>query len=165
MIEVPAAVFSLEALAKEVDFLCVGTNDLIQYMLAVDRGNPQVAHLFQPLHPAVLHCLNHIMKVAKSLNKPLRICGEISSNPFYAVLLLGMGFKQMSMNPLSIPLIRRVLREIPLEDSRQIAQKALTFITAAEVHKYLTDAVAKLVPWDISSYAREIAPQNGQNGK
>ncbi len=165
MIEVPAAVFSLEVLAKEVDFLCVGTNDLIQYMLAVDRGNPQVAYLFQPLHPTVLHCLNHIAKVAKGLNKPVRICGEISSNPFYAVLLLGMGFTQLSMNPLSIPTIRRVLREIPMDVSRQIAHKALTFITAQEVYEYLTNAVAKLVPWDLSSYAKEIAPQNGRNGK
>ena len=165
MIEVPAAVFSLEVLAKEVDFLCVGTNDLIQYMLAVDRGNPQVAYLFQPLHPTVLHCLNHITKVATSLNKPVRICGEISSNPFYAVLLLGMGFTQLSMNPLSIPTIRRVLLEIPMDDARQIARKALTFITAQDVHEYLTKAVAKLVPWDLSSYAKEIAPQNGRNGK
>jgi phosphoenolpyruvate-protein phosphotransferase (PTS system enzyme I) len=165
MIEVPAAVFSLEVLAKEVDFLCVGTNDLIQYMLAVDRGNPQVAYLFQPLHPTVLHCLNHIAKVAKGLNKPVRICGEISSNPFYAVLLLGMGLTQLSMNPLSIPTIRRVLREIPIDVSRQIAHKALAFITAQEVYQYLTNAVAKLVPWDLSSYAKEIAPQNGRNGK
>ncbi len=165
MIEVPAAVFSLETLAKEVDFLCVGTNDLIQYMLAVDRGNPQVAYLFQPLHPTVLHCLNHITTVARNLNKPVRICGEISSNPFYAVLLLGMGFTQLSMNPLSIPMIRRVMREIPMEASRQIAQKALTFITAQKVHEYLTGEVAKLIPWDLSAYAKEIAPQNGRNAK
>lgn len=165
MIEVPAAVFSLDVLAKEVDFLCVGTNDLIQYMLAVDRGNPQVAYLFQPLHPTVLQCLNHIVEVARKLNKPVRTCGEISSNPFYAVLLVGMGFTQLSMNPLSIPMIRRVLREIPMDVSRQIALKAMTFITAQEVHEYLTDAVAKLVPWDISSYAKEIVPQNGQSIK
>ena len=103
MIEVPAAVLSLEVLAKEVDFLCVGTNDLIQYMLAVDRGNPHVAYLFQPLHPSVLHCLNHIAKVARKLNKPVRICGEISSNPFFAVLLLGNGIHaaehESALNP------------------------------------------------------------------
>lgn len=165
MIEVPAAAFSLEVLAKEVDFLCVGTNDLIQYMLAVDRGNPRVAYLFQPLHPTVLHCLSRISEIAKSLNKPVRICGEISSNPFYAVLLLGMGFTQLSMNPLSIPTIRKVLREISMEDARKIAQKALTFITAKDVYEYLTVAVANLVPWDLSSYAKEIAPQNGRNGE
>jgi phosphoenolpyruvate-protein phosphotransferase (PTS system enzyme I) len=165
MIEVPAAVVSLEMLAKEVDFLCVGTNDLIQYLLAVDRGNPHVAYLFQPLHPSVLQCLNHIIRVAQKLKKPVRICGEISSNPFYAVLLLGMGFTQLSMNPLSIPTIRRVLHEIPIDASRQIAQKALTFITVNEVYEYLTSSVAKLVSWDLASYAKEIAPQNGRNGK
>jgi phosphoenolpyruvate-protein phosphotransferase (PTS system enzyme I) len=157
MIEVPAAVLSLEVLAKEVDFLCVGTNDLIQYMLAVDRGNPQVAYLFQPLHPSVLQCLKHISEVAKKLSKPVRICGEISSNPFVAVLLFGMGFNQLSMNPLSIPMIRKVLNEIPLEAAQEIAGKALTLITAHEIGKYLTDAVSKLLKTDLSSYAREIA--------
>ena len=158
MIEVPAAVLSLEALAKEVDFLCVGTNDLIQYTLAVDRGNPDVAYLFQPLHPAVLQCLHRIAEIAGKLDKPVRICGEISSNPFFAVLLLGMGFTQLSMNPLSIPQIRRVLREVPLKACRQIAGQVLTSSTAYEVHKYLTETVSKLIGWDLGSYANEIAP-------
>lgn len=157
MIEVPAAVFSLEALAKEVDFLCVGTNDLIQYMLAVDRGNPHVAYLFQPLHPTVLQSLAYIAQVAAKLEKPVRICGEISSNPFFAVLLLGMGYTQLSMNPLSIPAIRRVLREVSLEDSRKIADKALTFGTAQEICDYLTGTLSKLVKTDLAYYAREIA--------
>jgi phosphotransferase system enzyme I (PtsI) len=156
MIEVPAAVLSLEALAKEVDFLCVGTNDLIQYTLAVDRGNPNVAYLFQPLHPAVLQCLDRIADIAKRAGKPVRICGEISSNPLFAVLLLGMGFTDLSMNPLSIPPIRQVLREVPLDASRQIAKEALKFVTANEVHQFLTKAVSKLVSLDLASYANEI---------
>lgn len=162
MIEVPAAVLSLEAIAREVDFLCVGTNDLIQYTLAVDRGNPHVAYLFQPLHPAVLNCLNHIAEVSRRLDKPVRICGEISSNPFFAVLLLGMGFTQLSMNPLSIPAIRRVLLEVPLEAARQVARQALSFVTAQDVHKYLTQAVSGLINWDLTSYAKEIATLNGR---
>lgn len=157
MIEVPAAVLALEALAKEVDFLCVGTNDLIQYTLAVDRGNPQVAYLFQPLHPSVLHCLHRIAEVAEKMRKPVRICGEISSNPFFAVLLIGMGFTQLSMNPVSIPPIRQVLREIPLEASKQIARQALSYVTAHEVHRYLVDAVSRLIDWDLTSYSSEIA--------
>ncbi|MBN1569610.1 MAG: phosphoenolpyruvate--protein phosphotransferase [Acidobacteria bacterium] len=161
MIEVPAVVLSLEKLAKEVDFLCVGTNDLIQYLLAVDRSNAHVAYLFQPLHPSVLTCLNQIRNIARKTRKPVRICGEISSNPFYAVLLVGMGFRQLSMNPLSIPMIRKVLHEIPMSAAQQIAKKALTFVTAAEVYKYLTAEVAKLISWDLSSYAKEIAPPNG----
>jgi phosphoenolpyruvate-protein phosphotransferase (PTS system enzyme I) len=165
MIEVPAAVLSLESLAAESDFLCVGTNDLIQYMMAVDRGNPHVAYLFQPLHPSVLRCLSLISEVAGKMNKPVRICGEISSNPFFAVLLLGMGFTQLSMNPLSIPTIRRVLHEVPIEASRRIAQRALAFVTAHEVHTYLIDAVAKLISWDLSAYTNEIAAPNGRNNK
>ncbi len=165
MIEVPAAVLSLESLAKEVDFLCVGTNDLIQYVLAVDRGNSHVAYLFQPLHPSVLSCLSHISKIAHKLDKPVRICGEISSNPFFAVLLLGMGFTQLSMNPLSIPTIRKVLHEVPIGTSQQIAQKALTFSTTRDVHQYLVQSVSQLVPYDISSYAKEIAAANGPINK
>jgi phosphoenolpyruvate-protein phosphotransferase (PTS system enzyme I) len=165
MIEVPAAVLSLETLAAESDFLCVGTNDLIQYMMAVDRGNPHVAYLFQPLHPAVLRCLSLISEVAAKSGKPVRICGEISSNPFFAVLLLGMGFTQLSMNPLSMPAIRRVLHEIPIEAARRIAQRALTFVTAQEVHAYLIDAVSKVVPWDLAGYANEIAAPNGRSQK
>ncbi len=157
MVEVPAAVLALETLAGEVDFLCVGTNDLIQYTLAVDRGNPHVAYLFQPLHPAVLQCLDRIAEVAGKANKPVRICGEISSNPIFAVLLLGMGFTQLSMNPLSIPQIRKAIREVPLPECRAIAKKALTFVTAHDVHQYLTDAVSGLITWDLAPYANEIA--------
>jgi phosphoenolpyruvate-protein phosphotransferase (PTS system enzyme I) len=165
MIEVPAAVLSLEALAAESDFLCVGTNDLIQYTMAVDRGNPHVAYLFQPLHPSVLRCLSIISEVAGKINKPVRICGEISSNPFFAVLLLGMGFTQLSMNPLSIPTIRRVLHEVSIEAAKPIARRALTFITARDVHKYLVDEVSKLISWDLSAYANEITAPNGRNYK
>ena len=161
MIEVPAAVLSLEILAGESDFLCVGTNDLIQYMLAVDRGNPKVAYLFQPLHPSVLSCLWRISEVARKQDKPVRICGEISSNPFFAVLLLGMGFTQLSMNPLSIPTIRKVVHEIPIEIAQQIAAKALTLTTAQDVHKYLIRSVSELIEWDIASYANEIAVADG----
>jgi phosphotransferase system enzyme I (PtsI) len=165
MIEVPAAVLSLEIIAKEIDFFCVGTNDLIQYTLAVDRGNPYVAYLYQPLHPSVLHCLSRIAEVARKANKPARICGEISSNPFFAVLLLGMGFTQLSMNPLSIPTIRRVIQEVPMEASRKIARHALTLATAQEVCGYLTSAVSKLVKMDLGSYAKEIMAPNGLAGR
>jgi phosphotransferase system enzyme I (PtsI) len=163
MIEVPAAVLSLEALAAEADFLCVGTNDLIQYLMAVDRGNPQVAYLFQPLHPSVLRCLMLISEIADKTRKPVRICGEISSNPYFAVLLLGMGFTQLSMNPLSIPTIRRVLQEVPIEAAQSIARQALTFITARDVHAYLVDAVSKLISWDLRAYSEEIAAPNDRN--
>jgi phosphoenolpyruvate-protein phosphotransferase (PTS system enzyme I) len=157
MIEVPAAVYTLEALASEVDFICVGTNDLIQYLLAVDRGNPQVAHLFQPLHPSVLQCLKQIATVCSRLGKPVRICGEISSNPFYAVLLVGMGFTCLSMNPLAMPTIRKVIQEISLQAAREVADRALTLASAREISDYVVDAISGLVPVDLQPYVREIS--------
>lgn len=157
MIEVPAAVLTLDRLAAEVDFLCVGTNDLIQYMLAVDRDNPKVSHLFQPLHPSILQCLGRIASTAKRFNKPARVCGEMSCNPFFAVLFLGMGFDQLSMNPRFIPAIRQVVRAVSVRAARKIVDKAITFSTAAEIAEYLVKEVSGLVKMDLSSYVREIS--------
>jgi len=163
MLEVPAAVLMMESLASEVDFFCVGTNDLIQYLMAVDRGNDEAAYLYQPLHPCVLHCLAHIAKTAARIKKPARICGEISANPFYATLLLGIGFTRLSMNSLSIPLIRRVIGAVSFCDARKIARKALALKTAQDVYEYLVPAVARAVSTDINldSWAAEINPGLG----
>lgn len=160
MIEVPAAVLSLEALSREVDFLCVGTNDLIQYLLAVDRGNPQVAHLFQPLHPAVLRCLSYITDVCGKTQKRVRVCGEISANPFYAVLLLGMGFTNLSMNPLAVPVIREVVKDISLADAQLIAGRALELLTAREIADYLIEAITPRISLDLTPFIKEIRDPN-----
>jgi len=156
MIEVPAAVIALEALAREVDFLCIGTNDLIQYLLAVDRGNPKVSHLFQPLHPAVLYSLKRIATVAETLNAPARVCGEMCANPFFAVLLLGLGFTEFSMNAFSIPAIRSVLNEFPPEAGREIANRALSLGEAREIGDFLLESVSRSLHADLSGYAREV---------
>ena len=156
MLEVPAAVLMMESLADETDFFCVGTNDLIQYLMAVDRGNDHVAYLYQPLHPCVLNYLAHIAKTAARVKKPVRICGEISANPFYAVLLLGMGFTQLSMHPLSIPLIRRVIGASSLVEAKKIARKALSLKTARDVYEHLTSVVTRVIPIDLASWAAEI---------
>jgi phosphoenolpyruvate-protein phosphotransferase (PTS system enzyme I) len=161
MIEVPAAVLSLETLAREVDFLCVGTNDLIQYLLAVDRGNPQVAHLFQPLHPAVLRCLSYITEVCRRTQKRVRVCGEISANPFYAILLLGMGFTNLSMNPLAVPVIRKVISNISLADARLIAKKSLELVTAQEIADYLIESATPRISLDLTPFIKEIRDPNG----
>jgi phosphoenolpyruvate-protein phosphotransferase (PTS system enzyme I) len=157
MIEVPATVLSLEPLAREVDFLCVGTNDLVQYMLAVDRGNPQVSHLFQPLHPSILQALTRISSVARECATPVRICGEVSSNPLYVILLIGMGFEQFSMNAVSIPVIRRTVSEVSAEACRLVAAKALECRTSGEVFDYLVDAVSGMVQVGLEPYIRELA--------
>lgn len=163
MIEVPAAVLTLDRLAHEVDFLCVGTNDLIQYLLAVDRENPQVAHLFQPLHPSILQCLIRIAATAKRLKKPARICGEMSSNPFFAVLFLGMGYDQLSMNPRFIPIIRRVVGAVTARAARKIVDKAMTFSTAQEIADFLIQEVSRLVKMDLTPFAKEIRTNLGRS--
>lgn len=156
MIEVPAAVMALESLAREVDFLCVGTNDLIQYMLAVDRGDPAVSHLFQPLHPAVLLSLRKIAEVSCRLGIPARVCGEMSANPFFAILLMGMGFTEFSMNAFSIPPIRSVIQEITLDEAHKIAEHALALNSAQDIGEYLLEAVTRALRADLSLYAREV---------
>ena len=161
MLEVPAAVLMMESLAVEADFFCVGTNDLIQYLMAVDRGNSRVAYLYQPLHPCVLRCLSNIAKIADKVKKPACICGEIAANPFYLVLLIGMGFTQLSVNSPSIPLIRRVANAVSLGDARKITRKALTLATAKDVYEYLAPAIARAVSTDLDlgSWAAEINPE------
>ena len=164
MVEVPAAVLALEGLAREVDFVCVGTNDLVQYTLAVDRSNPQVSYLFQPLHPSILQCLSRVAEVTRNQNKPVRICGEISANPFVAVLLLGLGFGDLSMNAYSIPVIRSVLNSVRLDSASRLAERALSFATAREVADYLIETVSELVRIDLAPYIREIRNQSESTG-
>jgi phosphotransferase system enzyme I (PtsI) len=161
MIEVPAAVLALESIAQEVDFLCVGTNDLIQYVLAVDRGNPQVSHLFQPLNPSVLQCLKRIADVCRAMKMPVRVCGEMSSNPFFVVLLIGLGFTDLSMNAFSIPTVRRVVQEVSLEKAEEITAGALRFSSTRDISAYLVDAVTAVVGMDLSAYVKEVRTLNG----
>jgi phosphoenolpyruvate-protein phosphotransferase (PTS system enzyme I) len=165
MIEVPAAVLTLDRLAQEVDFICVGTNDLIQYMLAVDRDNPKVSHLFQPLHPSILQCLIRIASTAKRLSKPARICGEMCANPFYTVLFLGMGFDGFSMNPRFIPSIRQVVRSVTVRSARKIVDKAMTLSTAQEIASLLIQEVTSLVKSDLSPFVREVLAGQGPLAK
>ena len=156
MIEVPSAVLMLESLSREADFLCVGTNDLIQYTLAVDRRNPEVAHLFQPLHPSILQLLIRIAEVSRVQGKPVRVCGEISSNPFFVALLLGMGFTQLSMNAYEIPTIRKVVSSLSLDTSRWLVERARTCITAREIADLLVEEIPRMVKIDLTPYLKEI---------
>ena len=156
MIEVPSAVVILELLSREVDFLCVGTNDLVQYTLAVDRVNPEVSHLFQPLHPSILHSLRRIAEVSRALGKSVRICGEIAANPFFTVLLVGLGYSRFSMNAYAIPAIREFIASISFSSARELAEKAMSLRTAGEVRDFLTETLPKLVKIDLTPYLKEI---------
>src|SRR5712691_10798501 len=133
MIEVPAAVMMAEKIAACVDFFELGTNDLVQYTLAVDRGNDEVADWFRTLHPAVLEGINRSLKAARQAGIPAIVCGEMASTPAYAVLLVGLGAVDLSMTPSKIPRVRRILSGIDSGDARAIADECLNCETADEV--------------------------------
>jgi phosphoenolpyruvate-protein phosphotransferase (PTS system enzyme I) len=137
MVEVPAAVIMAEALAREADFFSLGTNDLTQSLLAVDRGNENVSSLFDPMHPAVLRAIKYVADAAGRIQIPINVCGEMASNPAQVILLLGMGLRDLSMTPSAIPAIRRLVRSIKLDTAQEIATNALTLTTPAEVHRYV----------------------------
>jgi len=139
MIEVPSAVLTAERIAREVDFFELGTNDLVQYTLAVDRGNDKVSEWFRTLHPAVLYGIDRTLNAAKGANIPIIVCGEMASTPAYAVLLAGMGAVDLSMIPAMIPRVRAVLSQIKAHEAREIATKCLDVATANEVEELVRD--------------------------
>lgn len=135
MIEVPSAVLTAEKIASEVDFFELGTNDLVQYTLAVDRGNDKVSEWFRTLHPAVLYGINRTLQAAKDARIPVIVCGEMASTPAYAVLLVGLGAVDMSMTPAMIPRVKAVLARINAHEARAVALKCLAAATADEVEE------------------------------
>ena len=130
MIEVPSAVIMADVLAEKVDFFSIGTNDLIQYSLAIDRGNEQVAHLFQPLDPAIIRMLKHVADVAREKEIKVFMCGEMAGTPHHIPLLLGIGMDELSMNPQTIPDIKRVIRALNVADTRSFISEVLRQTTA-----------------------------------
>ena len=145
MIEVPSAVVIADLLAREVDFFSIGTNDLIQFTLAIDRGNKQVAHLFQPLDPAVLRMIKRTADVAKDNGITVGMCGEMANQPLYAPLLLGMGLRELSMNPQAIPVVKRMIRSVRIADTHGIVKEVLKQPTALKVLAVLRKAYGELV--------------------
>ena len=145
MIEVPSAVVIADLLAREVDFFSIGTNDLIQFTLAIDRGNKQVAHLFQPLDPAVLRMIKRTADVAKDNGITVGMCGEMANQPLYAPLLLGMGLHELSMNPQAIPVVKRMIRSVRIADTHAVVQDVLKQPTALKVLAVLRGAYGELV--------------------
>ena len=119
-----------DVLAEKVDFFSIGTNDLIQYSLAIDRGNEQVAHLFQPLDPAIIRMIKHVADVAREKDIKVFMCGEMAGTPHLIPLLLGLGMDELSMNPQTIPDIKRVIRALNVADTRSFIKEVLTQTTA-----------------------------------
>lgn len=146
MIEVPSAVLMAESIAGMVDFFELGTNDLVQYTLAVDRGNDEVADWFRTLHPAVLHSIERSLNAARGAGIPAIVCGEMASTPAYAVLLVGLGAVELSMTPSAIPRVRRSLEGVNSEDARAIARDCLLCHTADDVENLVRERFAALWP-------------------
>jgi phosphotransferase system enzyme I (PtsI) len=136
MIEVPSAAMTADILAQEADFFSIGTNDLIQYSLAVDRTNEKVAYLYEPSHPAVLRLINTIIQAAQAANIRVGMCGEMAGEPALALLLLGLGLDEFSMPPQMIPEIKFIIRSVNIKDAREMALNALKLSTSKEVEDY-----------------------------
>lgn len=144
MLEVPAVIFQLPELASRVDFFSVGSNDLTQYLLAVDRNNTRVSNLFDVYHPAVLRALLQIAQQSKQLAVPLSLCGELASEPGGAILLLAMGYDKLSMNPHNVARVKWVIRHIDFKKAKQLLAYIIKLDTAQQVHSYLNDQLEQL---------------------
>jgi len=137
MIEIPSAALLVDAILREADFVSVGTNDLIQYTLAVDRSNERVTSLYDPLNPAVLHLLRRVADAAVAAGKEASLCGEMAGDPIYTELLVGLGFDKLSMSPHFIPEVKRVVRAIDSAQARELADCALGGVTSTEIRRLL----------------------------
>ncbi len=145
MIEVPSAAMTADLLAKESDFFSIGTNDLIQYSLAVDRTNEKVAYLYEPAHPAVLRMIRNIIDAAHANKIWVGMCGEMASDPIFALILLGLGLDEFSMPSLAIPQMKYLIRSVSAADARSTAQEALSLSTAKEVELFVRDKIKDIL--------------------
>ena len=143
MIEVPSAALTIDLLAEEADFVSIGTNDLIQYCLAVDRTDDRVSGMYAPLHPAILRILRHVARGAKRGRLPVSVCGEMAADPVLLPLLAGLGLREFSMTPAAIPIATQVVRGLRISDTVRLAGRALKAATAAEVEKVLAESFGR----------------------
>ncbi|MBP7341668.1 MAG: phosphoenolpyruvate--protein phosphotransferase [Smithellaceae bacterium] len=146
MIEVPAAAVIADQLAREVDYFSIGTNDLIQYSLAIDRSNERVTYLYEPLHPAVLRLIKQIVDAAHTAGIRVAMCGEMAGDPLCCLILLGMRLDELSMNHLAIPRIKRIVQQSTLEESQTLLEQALTYNSAVDVRTYVQDYMSERFP-------------------
>jgi len=149
MLEVPSAVSLCSHLVQEVDFVSIGTNDLIQYVLAVDRNNRKVGSLYEPLHPAVIQSVAHIVETARKAGKRVSLCGEMAADPMCALLLVGLGLDDLSMSAFFIPLIKRLVRSVPFTLARQMADEVLRLATVKEIKGHVFQVMRDLGMIDI----------------
>ncbi len=149
MIEVPSAAITADLLAKEVSFFSLGTNDLIQYTMAVDRGNERIAYLYDPLHPALLRTVKFVVEEAKKQKVTVEVCGEMAGDPLFSMILMGLGVDGLSMSAASLPLVKKAVRQAVFKEAEALARQALKLSTASEIRTLIHDSpLGKLVESD-----------------
>ena len=162
MIETPAAAICIDHILEEVDFISIGTNDLIQYVLAIDRVNENIAHLYQPFHPSVLRSLKQIFVAAQKADKKVSICGELGGDPMATMLLLGLGdLGDLSMEPHSIPKVKKIIRLIRIEEARQMADHVLNLSSVEEISRFIANEMRTRFPEDFNrdlSFQENLKP-------
>jgi phosphotransferase system enzyme I (PtsI) len=146
MVEVPSAAVMADVFAREVDFFSIGTNDLVQYTLAVDRTNERVASLYNPAHPAVLRLIRDVSRAARRREVPVSCCGEAAAEPEMALLLIGLGLRTLSVNAGSIPGLKRLIRSVSVAQCERIARRAISFDSDVEVASFVRDQLRKIIP-------------------
>ncbi len=146
MIEVPSAAVTAEEIAREVDFLSIGTNDLIQYMLAIDRGNNLVTSLYQELNPAIIRTIKWIIDAGHKHGKWVGMCGEMAGNPVATMLLVGLGLDEFSVAPAILPEIKKIIRSIKFKEAKKVAERVLTLPTEKEIKEYLASVLKEKLP-------------------
>jgi phosphotransferase system enzyme I (PtsI) len=146
MAETPAAVFIADLLAEEADFFSIGTNDLIQYTLAVDRGNEKIAHLYEPLHPAILRAIKTLVETGHKHDIWVGVCGEMCGDPAGAVILLGLGLDEFSTSPYLLPEIKTIVRSVTYAEAKELSERALCLSTAADVRRFVEEKLASKFP-------------------
>jgi phosphoenolpyruvate-protein phosphotransferase (PTS system enzyme I) len=146
MIEIPSAAMTADILAKEVDYFSIGTNDLIQYTLAVDRVNERIAHLYDPLHPAVLRFIKWIIDAGHNAGIWVGMCGEMAGDPAFTMVLLGLGLDEFSMGSVAVPGIKKIVRSVSMQESKELARTVFGLSTADEIREYLDRRVNQILP-------------------
>ena len=146
MIETPSAALMCDAFAREVDFFSLGTNDLVQYTLAVDRGNERVAPLFNVANPAVLRLIQEVIRSGERHDVPVSLCGEMAGDPEYTLLLLGLGLRTFSCAPTAIPEIKKIIRSVTMEKAAEVARRVMSFSSEKETINYVRAETRKVLP-------------------
>jgi len=143
MVETPSAAVIADRLALEADFFSVGTNDLIQYNLAIDRQNRETAYLYRPLHLSVLRMLQNIVNAARASGIPVSMCGEMAGDPIFALMLLALGFDELSMTAGQIPIVKNIIRRSSRAEAVKVLEHAMSYSTAEEIERYVRGEMEK----------------------